>query len=245
MADKNTTVSNSFRVVPFTGPIFAIWAFFSPDGFGTWFGTIVIAGHGSPRRRVSIARRGRDEDRQREPGEDRGRQDRRPDRLIFCAPRVFVLAAESGTAGEVRPPCLECQQKGTTCPNSPTRSRPPATRRARTAPRRCRRARRRVLAPPEKVFRWRAAARLFPRRARGGRRGLVLGNEKHNPGEPMHHARGKSMDHADCIMRHLVGRGGFDGDTRESAALAWRALALLQEELEREHGLPLPRAARG
>lgn len=71
-----------------------------------------------------------------------------------------------------------------------------------------------------------------------------LGNQKHNPGEPMHHARGKSMDHADCIVRHLVGRGGFDGDLRESAALAWRALALLQEELERELGLPLPRGAR-
>ena len=70
------------------------------------------------------------------------------------------------------------------------------------------------------------------------------GNEKHNPGEPMHHARGKSMDHADCIIRHLVGRGGFDGDMRESAALAWRALALLQEELELEMGLPLPRGAR-
>lgn len=71
-----------------------------------------------------------------------------------------------------------------------------------------------------------------------------LGNLKHNPGEEMHHARGKSMDHADCIVRHLVGRGGFDGKTRESAALAWRALALLQEELEREHNLPLPRGAR-
>lgn len=71
-----------------------------------------------------------------------------------------------------------------------------------------------------------------------------LGNQNHNPGEPMHHARGKSMDHADCIIRHLVGRGGFDGELRESAALAWRALALLQEELEAEHGLPLPRGAR-
>lgn len=71
-----------------------------------------------------------------------------------------------------------------------------------------------------------------------------LGNQKHNPGEPMHHARGKSMDHADCIVRHLVGRGGFDGELRESAALAWRALALLQEELEREFSLPLPRGAR-
>lgn len=71
-----------------------------------------------------------------------------------------------------------------------------------------------------------------------------LGNEKHNPGEPMHHARGKSMDHADCIMRHLSGRGKFDGDVRESAALAWRALALLQEELEREYNLSLPRGAK-
>lgn len=71
-----------------------------------------------------------------------------------------------------------------------------------------------------------------------------LGNQKHNPGEPMHHARGKSMDHADCIIRHLIGRGGFDGELRESAALAWRALALLQEELERELDLPLPRGAK-
>src|SRR5690349_13426278 len=71
-----------------------------------------------------------------------------------------------------------------------------------------------------------------------------LGNEKHNPGEEMHHARGKSMDHADCIIRHLVGRGGFDGEVRESAALAWRALALLQEELEQEMNLTLPRGAK-
>lgn len=71
-----------------------------------------------------------------------------------------------------------------------------------------------------------------------------LGNEKHNPGQEMHHARGKSMDHADCIVRHLVGRGGFDGEVRESAALAWRALALLQEELERELNLTLPRGAK-
>lgn len=70
------------------------------------------------------------------------------------------------------------------------------------------------------------------------------GNQKHNPGQPMHHARGKSTDHADCIVRHLVERGGFDGDIRHSAALAWRALALLQEELESDLGLPLPRGAR-
>jgi hypothetical protein len=71
------------------------------------------------------------------------------------------------------------------------------------------------------------------------------GNDKHNPGQPLHHARGKSMDHADCIGRHLVERGTIDKDgLRHSGNLAWRALALLQEELEREEGAPLPRGAR-
>jgi hypothetical protein len=73
-----------------------------------------------------------------------------------------------------------------------------------------------------------------------------VGNDKHNPGEPLHHARGKSMDHADCIMRHHVERGTIDpvSGLRHSAFLAWRALAQLQEELEREEGAPLPRGAR-
>ena len=69
------------------------------------------------------------------------------------------------------------------------------------------------------------------------------GNEKHNPGQPLHWSRGKSMDHADCIARHLVERGGWDGKIRHTAALAWRALALLQEELEAEKGLSTPRGA--
>ncbi len=61
-----------------------------------------------------------------------------------------------------------------------------------------------------------------------------VGNEKHNPGEPLHWARGKSPDHADCIGRHLLERGTVDPITkvRHSAQLAWRALALLQLEIE-------------
>lgn len=71
-----------------------------------------------------------------------------------------------------------------------------------------------------------------------------IGNEQHNPGEPMHHARGKSGDHADCVIRHLMDRGALDADgIRHSAKAAWRALALLQEELEAE-GAPLARGAR-
>lgn len=71
------------------------------------------------------------------------------------------------------------------------------------------------------------------------------GNEKHNPGEPLHWARGKSMDHADCAIRHLTERGTRDPDgIRHTAQAAWRVMALLQEELEAELNLPLPRGAK-
>jgi hypothetical protein len=72
------------------------------------------------------------------------------------------------------------------------------------------------------------------------------GNDKHNPGQELHHARGKSSDHADCIVRHLMDRGTVDPEDgiRHSVKVAWRALALLQEELEREEGAPLARGAR-
>ena|SRR2546428_1522408 len=72
----------------------------------------------------------------------------------------------------------------------------------------------------------------------------VAGNEQHNPGQPLHWSRGKSADFADTIMRHLVDRGRIDSDgIRHSAKLAWRALALLQVELE-EDGAPLSRGSR-
>lgn len=71
------------------------------------------------------------------------------------------------------------------------------------------------------------------------------GNDKHNPGQPLHWARGKSTDQADAIGRHLLERGGIDPDTgmRYSAQLAWRALALLQLELEEAGEAPLARGA--
>ncbi len=58
-------------------------------------------------------------------------------------------------------------------------------------------------------------------------------NEQHNPGEPLHWAREKSADHADCLMRHFVERGTVDTDgIRHSAKVAWRALAALELEIE-------------
>lgn len=68
-----------------------------------------------------------------------------------------------------------------------------------------------------------------------------VGNQQHNPGEPLHWARGKSMDHVDAAGRHLTGLGKFDTDrVLHAGKLAWRSLANLQHELEALYGLPLP-----
>lgn len=70
------------------------------------------------------------------------------------------------------------------------------------------------------------------------------GNDQHNPGQPLHHDRAKSGDEADALVRHLMQRGTVDSDgIRHSAKVAWRALALLQKELEAA-GAPLARGAR-
>ena len=63
----------------------------------------------------------------------------------------------------------------------------------------------------------------------------LIANEQHNPGEPLHWSKGKSTDHADCLVRHLLQRGTIDTDNvTHTAKVAWRALALLQTELEGE-----------
>jgi hypothetical protein len=69
-----------------------------------------------------------------------------------------------------------------------------------------------------------------------------LGNDQHNPGQPLHWSRGKSDDHADCLIRHFLERGTIDDDdgTLHSAKLAWRALALLQLECEARRPIPMP-----
>jgi hypothetical protein len=66
----------------------------------------------------------------------------------------------------------------------------------------------------------------------------IVGNRKHNPGEPLHWAREKSADHENKILRHLLDARQVDKDGFfEAVALAWRALALCQTILE-EHGYP-------
>ena len=62
-----------------------------------------------------------------------------------------------------------------------------------------------------------------------------IGNDQHNPGQPMHWAKDKSTDHPDCILRHMIDRGRRDSaKVRHRTAVAWRALADLQIELDKE-----------
>lgn len=71
-----------------------------------------------------------------------------------------------------------------------------------------------------------------------------VGNQKHNPGQPLHWARGKSMDHEDCIARHTIERDQEEDGILHAANRAWRALAELQQILEVKYDLSPPRNAR-
>lgn len=71
-----------------------------------------------------------------------------------------------------------------------------------------------------------------------------VGNDKHNPGEPLHWAKEKSSDEPDAEARHML--DGFRGlppdpglellgpKISHKASKAWRALADLQRECDAE-----------
>jgi hypothetical protein len=68
-----------------------------------------------------------------------------------------------------------------------------------------------------------------------------IGNEQHNPGQPLHWDRSKSTDEADSFMRHFIERGKRDTDgARHTAKAAWRIMALLEKECEAELRGELP-----
>lgn len=100
----------------------------------------------------------------------------------------------------------------------------------------------------------------FPAALAAVARHSQIGGNKHCGGE-LYHARGKSTDHADCIRRHMIDLAespdGYEtvewvdesGQTQTArepigAAIAWRALAMLQEWLEQHAGAPIAPAAR-
>lgn len=103
---------------------------------------------------------------------------------------------------------------------------------------------------------FRGVLRYFPAALAGIANISKRGNDKHNPGEEMHHARSKSADQADCIIRHLVDiedllAAQVRGDssvTKEALLIevnqmAWRALALSQE-IHEKFGAPMAPGAK-
>jgi|HubBroStandDraft_4_1064222.scaffolds.fasta_scaffold56139_2 hypothetical protein len=73
------------------------------------------------------------------------------------------------------------------------------------------------------------------------------GNDKHNPGQPLHWSRDKSTDHEDCIARHLIDIDTVNiatGEYEDAQALAWRALAKLQLLEEKRMGKTISRGSR-
>lgn len=92
--------------------------------------------------------------------------------------------------------------------------------------------------------------KYFPAALAGVAKISKAGNDKHNPGQPLHHARGKSTDHADCIVRHLIDVNDLiaaNADQEkillEVSQMCWRALALSQE-LHESFGAPLAPGAK-
>lgn len=97
--------------------------------------------------------------------------------------------------------------------------------------------------------------KYFPAALAGVSNLSKLGNNKHNCGQPLHHARDKSTDHLDCVMRHIMDttdllaakeRGEKINEEElliEVNSIAWRALAYAQQ-IHEELGSPMAPGAK-
>jgi hypothetical protein len=69
-----------------------------------------------------------------------------------------------------------------------------------------------------------------------------IGNDQHNPGQPLHWAKDKSTDEPDCIARHLLDYA-VDAQHRDpdgvlaATKIAWRALANLERLHDAGHNI--------
>jgi hypothetical protein len=92
----------------------------------------------------------------------------------------------------------------------------------------------------------------------------MAGNRKHNGDQPLHHARGKSSDHSDCVLRHAMDVNDIEAYIKrnldngsaiessdyvkqllnEASQLCWRALMWSQELHETYGGAPLAPGAK-
>ena len=77
--------------------------------------------------------------------------------------------------------------------------------------------------------------KYFPDAIREIAKCSYIGNNQHNPDKELHWDRNKSGDELDALTRHLLQAGTIDEDgVKHSTKVAWRALANLQKELEKE-----------
>ena len=81
--------------------------------------------------------------------------------------------------------------------------------------------------------------KYFPLAIKEVSRVSLAGNEQHHKGTPLHWDKTKSTDEGDALLRHLIDHAmGIKYDTdgqRHLGKVVWRALALLERELENEH----------
>jgi len=77
--------------------------------------------------------------------------------------------------------------------------------------------------------------KYFPDALRDVARASKAGNDQHGNGPELNWDRSKSGDELDALTRHLLDAGTVDTDgIRHSTKIAWRALANLQKEIERD-----------
>lgn len=89
---------------------------------------------------------------------------------------------------------------------------------------------------------WSGFCLYFPRAMLEVSKLSKIGNDKHNPGQPLHWSRDKSTDHGDCIVRHQLEAECIDEDSGllHAVSVAWRAMAQLEVLLEKEEEYNLP-----
>lgn len=83
---------------------------------------------------------------------------------------------------------------------------------------------------------WAGVLNYFPDALLAVSRVSKAGNDKHNPGQPLHWSREKSNDHMDCAARHMLTPYEIDPDSKEIhlANAVWRLLAELQIYQEKQ-----------
>lgn len=96
------------------------------------------------------------------------------------------------------------------------------------------------LSPQERKQRpmFRGLLRYFPEALEAVSNVSYVGNQQHNPGQDLHWDKNKSTDDADALVRHLKEYATgqvLDADNLPVLAkVCWRALAVLEREIEKE-----------